>query len=147
MLMMPDMENSIEARIVVGIVTNAARDKDAFAMALILLVLYGIARFIIELLIYLFRVYRERAFTPSPHMRNFRILLGAGLVVLVVSFLLGFIFIGFALFSVASAAYDWYTGRSEKKEAPEIEELNLKDMVAMQRLVNKAYDDGLMARR
>jgi hypothetical protein len=144
---LPDPENSIEMKIIMVIAGGAVRTTDTFIMFFALLILYVIARVILEVIIYLFRLYRDRAFTPSPHIQNFRILLGTGVVVLLVSFLLSHLAIGFAIFSVASAAYDWYAGRNAKQEAPELEELNLKDIVAMQQLVNKAYDDGFMARK
>jgi hypothetical protein len=147
MFMMPDMDNNIEMRIVVAIASGAVRTADTFVMFLLLFVCYIVVRAGIEIAIYLFRLYRERAFTPSPHMQHFRILLGAGVVVLLVSFLLGVVAIGFALFCVASTAYDWYIGRSEKQETPELEGATLDDVVAWQHDVNAAYDSGLMERR
>jgi hypothetical protein len=147
MLMMPDMDNNIEVRIVAMIAGSAVRTIDTFVLFLILFVCYVVVRVGIEIAIYLFRLYRERAFTPSPHMRNFRILLGAGVGILLIAYLSGAFAIGFALFSVASAGYDWYVSRNEQVATPELEDLNLKDMLTMQKAVNKAYDDGLMARK
>ena len=145
MKLLPDMDNRTEMWMVVNIAGGLARANEwVFLGVLCLLIAYGLARILIEVCRYLFAMYRERAFTPSPHMQNFRNLLMGGAVVLVLSAIFGGFFIAFAAFSIASVAYDWYVSRNEQPDTSELEGVTLDDVVAWQRQINTAHDAGLL---
>jgi hypothetical protein len=160
MQLLPDPDNRAEMWMVIQFVGGMARANGwVFLGILLLLFYYAVARIAYAVLMYLFHLYQERAFTPSPYRRWFRIALGSGIVVLIVGLFMamqegythyeGIIILccGFGVFSVVSLILDWYFGRAEQAETPELESVTLDDVVAWQSQVNEAYDAGLMTRR
>jgi len=119
----PDPDDKHEMHIILQLAGAFARASEhTFVMLLALLVLYVLARFFWAVCVYLFHLYKERAFTPGPHQHLYRMLLiiGAGMfAVALVPFAnpftehLGWIFLqyAFALFALASVALDWWTKR------------------------------------
>jgi hypothetical protein len=144
---------------VINLVGGLSRANEwVFLGVLFLLACYIIGRVAYAILAYLFKLYRQRAFTPSPFTRHFRIALGVGVVVLLVGFTLTRsedthaygVFVlswGFCVFGVTSFILDWLASRSERIAPAQLEGVTLGDVVKWQQEVNQAYDEGLIERR
>jgi hypothetical protein len=156
---LPDPDNRAEMWMVVNLVGGLSRANEwVFLGVLLLLVAYAVGRLALAIGTYLFHLYRERAFTPSPFTRYFRIALGIGLAVLLIGIILtrtedthayGILVLcwGFGLFGITSVILDWLSSRAEQQETPLLAGVTLEDVVAWQEDINQAYDAGLIVRR
>ena len=154
----PDPDDNREMWMTLQIVSALGRtDMNTFVMLLILLVLYAAVRIFIAVCVYLFRLYRERAFTPNAYQHLFRITLmvGGGLATVALlgmaspdTYDAGVVLLCyvFGAFSITSAVLDWYAQRQGPQETLALEGLTADEVLDWQGQVNDAYDQGLVAR-
>lgn len=141
MFITPDVEDNNEMRIVSMLVVGLGRANEfVFVSLLVLLVMYFTVRLLWAVLCYLLMLYAQYAFNPSPYTRFFRISLVIGVSALVLSAILTFLpqthdlgvlvlCASFAVFSIVSAALDYYATRSVVR--PALEDIDLKQIVQL----------------